>query len=192
MTKKYNGKNISVEWKFDLNEVLRNNFSNKEWADQSQYVVDQMILTKIDRGISPVNGVRTFQKYKNPERYPGNKKQNNKPNLALTGSMLSHYDARPGNEQMTITLGIHKDAPKEELIKAVANNEGTQSSLTGALAKSSKDKKLIKKVKQASKGIPARPFIPLKAQSFTRDITLAVRKYFAYCLDKAIKKGIKK
>lgn len=192
MSKKYSDKNISVEWKFDLNSVLRNNFSNNEWAKQSQYVVDQMILTKIDRGISPVNGVRTYQKYKNPERYPGDKKQNNKPNLTLTGSMLSHYEARAGDEQMSIRVGIPKSAPKEELIKAKANNEGTQSALTGALAKNSKDKKLIKKVKQASKGIPARPFIPLKTESFTRDITLAIRKYFAYCLDIAIKKGLKK
>lgn len=189
MSKKYTSKNIDVTWAFDLKKKLRDNFSNKEWANLTNYVVDQMILKKIDKGLSPVNGERMFQKYKNPKIYPGDQKQNNKPNLTLTGKMLSYYESRPTNNEMQITIGIHKDAPKEQLTKAVANNQGTQGSLVNQISKQTKDKKLKSKVKAAAKGIPARPFIPLKGQTFTRDIVLEVRKLFAYCLDKAIKKG---
>jgi hypothetical protein len=189
--KKYSGKNISVEWKFDLKQTLRDNFSNKKWADLSRYVIDQMILTKIDKGLSPVQGERTFQKYKNPKKYPGHLKQNNKPNLKLTGQMLSHYDVKDSKNPMEISFGIHNTAPEKEQIKAKANNEGTQGTLVDELSKS-KNRKLNAQVKAATKGIPSRPFVPRKGQSFTRDIILEVRKHFATILDIAIKKGMKK
>ena len=190
--KKYTDKNISVTWAFDLSKTLRDNFSNKQWASLTQYVVDQMILTKIDKGLSPVNGERMFQKYKNPKQYPGALKQNNKPNLALTGNMLSYYNAREGKEPMEVIVGIPKDAPQKEITKAIANNQGTQSLLANKVTSNTKNRKLKSQVKASTKGIPARPFIPLKGQSFTRDIILEVRKYFAYCLDIAIKKGLNK
>lgn len=189
MAKKFLSKNISVEWKFDLNKVLRDNFSNRQWANLTQYIVDQNILKKIERGISPVKGEGNFTKYKNPKQYPARLKQSNKPNLTLTGNMLSHYEAKESNELMAITLGLHKGTPKEELIKAKANNEGTQGQLVKMLGQTVKNKKRKNEIKQSSKGIPARPFIPLLGQTYTADIILEIRKAFAYCLDMAIKKG---
>ena len=189
--KKFSNKHITITWKFDFDEVVTANFSNQQWADLSKYVVEQVILPKIERGVSPVNGERMFQKYKDPKSYPGNRKQNNKPNLALTGTMLSYYDAMPGESQMEIYLGMPDSTPKEEMVKAKANNSGTQSAVVNAITSRSKNRKLNTKIKAASKGIPARPFIPKKGQTYTRDIILAIRKYFAYCLDQAIKKGNK-
>lgn len=189
--KKYSSKGIEITWKFDFDEVVKSNFSNQQWADLSKYAVEQIILPKIERGVSPVNGERMFQKYKDPSKYPGNQKQNNKPNLALTGKMLSYYDAMPGDDKMELYIGMPDTTPKEEMIKAKANNEGTQSAAVNAITKNSKNRKLNTKIKAASKGIPARPFIPKKGQTYTRDIIIAIRKYFAYCLDQAIKKGNK-
>lgn len=189
--KKYSDKNVSVTWAFDLKKTLTDNFSNEQWADLSNKVVEDIIKPKIDKGLSPVQGERMFQKYKNPKQYPADQKQNNKPNLKLTGQMLYHYNARAGTNPMEIHIGIPKDSGEEVLTKAVANNQGTQSGLVNKISKQTKDRKLKAKVKAASKGIPARPFIPLKGQSFTRDIILEVRKHLATILDKAIKKGLK-
>lgn len=188
MAKKFTSKNVSVEWKYDLKKDLQENFSNRQWAHLSQYVIDQNILRKIDNGISPVQGERNFAKYKDKEKYPADKKPSNKPNLTLTGNMLSHYEARETNETMTITVGIHKDAPKEDLVKAIANNEGTQGKAAYNIARNTKNRKLKRDIQQASKGIPARPFIPIKDQSFTKDIILEIRKAFAYCLQQALNK----
>lgn len=189
MSKKYVGKNVSVEWKFDLSKTLRENFSNRQWAKLSEEVVKNMILEKIDKGLSPVNGERMFQKYKDPKRYPGNKKSSNKPNLRLSGDMLGTYTTKAGNENMSISFGIFDS---EQKIKAKANNEGTQgakSALSNKIARNSRDRKLQRVAKSIAKGIPSRPFIPLKGQNFTRDIVLEIRKLFAYCLNQAINRG---
>ena len=192
MSRKFTTKNVSVEWKFDLKRTLLENFSNRQWASMSQNVVKQMILTKIEKGISPVEGVRMFQKYKDPSRYPGDLKQSNKPNLKLEGTMLSYYESRPGTDPMEIVIGIHKDAPPKELIKVEANNQGTQnakSQTASAIARGTRDRKLQRIAASTAKGIPARPFIPNKNQSFTKDIMLEIRKLFAYCLNQAINRG---
>ena len=169
--KKFTSKNLDVTWAYDLKQALKDNFSNRQWAKLSEYVVDQEILKAIDKGNSPVEKARRLQKYS--ERYvkaiKGTLgKLNNKTvrpvNLTMTGSMLSHYDARPGQGEFEITLGIHGDAPSLDLIKAKAHNEGT-------------DK------------IPRRPIVPLAGESYTRKITLEIRKLFAYCLDQAIKRS---
>ena len=192
--KRFRDKLISVEWKYNFNDEVKQNFSNKEWAEKVQHVVSQVILPKIDKGVSPVHGERTFQKYKNPKQYPGDRKQNNKPNLTLTGEMLSHYTAEPTNKLMEIKVGMPDNLPKKEVVKVKANNEGTQSRVVNAVTRRTENRKLKARIKQASKGIPARPFIPLesKKQTFTKDIILAIRNYFAYALEKAIKKGEKK
>lgn len=191
MSKKFTHKNVSVEWKFDLKKTLRDNFSNRQWADLSESVVNNLILRKIEKGLSPVNGVRMFQKYKNPKKYPADLKQNNKPNLTLTGSMLLYYSTKPSNNEMEITIGM-QDAPEEEIVKAIANNRGTQSGkdkVASSVKKSSRDRKLQQAAAAIAKGIPARPFIPLKNQTYTRDIILEIRKLFAYCLNQAINRG---
>ena len=210
--KKFAVKNISIEWRFKLKDQIRENFSNRQWADLTQKIVDTSIKRLIDKGLSPVAGQRMFQKYKNPEKYPGDLKSQNKPNLRLSGSMLSNYQAKATSEQMAITLGIHQDVNEEDRIKAKANNEGTETRLS-KLAREDlknrkknpidysqmtaeqrkKEKRLQRGLKQASKnllkGIVARRFVPLSGETYTRQILLEIRKAFAYCLKQALQRG---
>lgn len=164
--KKYQSKALDVEWAYDLKQILKQNFSNRQWAQLSEHVVNQEILRIVDKGLSPVAKQRKYQKYS--ERYRSEIKSGKYPaknvspvNLALTGSMLSHYEARPGENQFEMTVGIHKDAPEDDKVKAKKHNEGT-------------------------KNIPRRAFVPLAGESYTRKITLEIRKLFAYCLDQAL------
>ena len=215
--KKFQSKNITIEWRFKLKDKIRENFSNRQWADLTQHVVNHKILDLVQKGLSPVARARKLKKYsdsyiaqiKGQIKFFTNKETGGvffvKPegqvkidketgalytpisrfgkvqrekfeqglgygknvtpvNLTLTGSMLSNYDSRPGNSQMEITLGIHKDAPELDRIKAKAHNEGT-------------DK------------IPARKFIPTARESYTKEIMLEISKLFSYCLDQALKRG---
>lgn len=197
--KTFKGKNISIEWRFNFDQKVKNNFSNRQFATLLEDIINRNVLRKIDKGLSPVDGVRMFKKYKDPKSYPGDLKQSNKPNLTLTGNMLSNYVAKQGEEQMTATMGIHSDAPEIEKVKAVAHNYGTQGNTTNAalkkknIFKNTKNKSLRRAAKKAvadaQKGIPARPFVPKKGEIFTRDIMLEIRKAFAYCLNQAINRG---
>jgi len=221
--KKFTSKNLDVKWAYDLKKTLQDNFSNRQWAKLSQYVVDQEILKNLDKGNSPVEGARRLTNYS--ESYTSQIKgklgrENNKSvrpvNLALTGSMLSNYDARAGKNEFEITLGIHSDAPELDKIKAEVHNTGTESgdssmarkNLKAVQERNKKARKIIKnltgKRKKAGKallagrekeqqdlikGTPRRPFVPLAGESYTRKITLEIRKLFAYCLDQAIKRS---
>lgn len=185
-------KNVTVEWNFDFDKKIRDNFSNRQFAEHLNYTIDRLIKPKIEKGLSPVKGERAFQKYKNPKQYPAGQKPSNKPNLKLTGEMLYNYIAKEGKDVMSATVGIHSDAGDEVVTRAKANNFGTQSgkqALAGSIASSTKDKKLKHAAKSIAKGIPARPFIPQDNQSFTADIILEIRKVFAYCLNQAINRG---
>lgn len=58
----------------------------------SQRVVGRIIVDEmksfITKGISPVMGYRRFVAYKNPDRYPADKKPNRPVDMTLTGEML--------------------------------------------------------------------------------------------------------
>lgn len=166
--KRFTSKNLDVSWAYDLKKTLQDNFSNRQWAKLSQYVVDQQILKDLDKGNSPVKGARRLTNYSESyvKAIKGKlSKQFDKAvrpvNLTLTGSMLSHYEAQPTENTFEITLGIHENAPLEDRIKAMKHNTGTDI-------------------------IPRRPFVPLAGESYTSKITLEIRKLFAYCLDQAI------
>lgn len=190
---------ITVKWNFKFKEKIKDNFSNRQFADMVNSIINNNVLRKIDNGLSPVDKVRMLAKYKDPKNYPGDLKQSNKPNLTLTGNMLSNYEARPTEEDMTISVGIHDDAPEIERIKANAHNYGTQGNLKAAKqakknvfarTKNRQLRRMARKtVEKSAKGIPARPFIPTKGRTFTRDIILEIRKAFAYCLKQAIQRG---
>lgn len=197
------GDNITIEWRGSLKQQVRENFSNRQWADLTQRIIEDKIKKLIDKGLSPVAGERMFQKYKDPKKYPGDLKSPNKPNLRLSGDMLSNYQARATNDPMTITLGIHSDAPELERIKAKANNEGTETSASQAARKylamarrrGSTENRMSRSRKEALRaqfaGIVARRFVPLKGETYTRQILLEIRKAFAYCLKQALDKGRK-
>jgi hypothetical protein len=105
--------------------------------------------------------------------------------------MLGSYGASPEKSRLAINIGMLPGSSKKNLTKAKANNQGTQDRLANSISKRTKNRKLKSQVKAAAKGIPARPFIPKKSESFTSDIMIEIRKALAYCLNKAIKKGTK-
>ncbi len=194
---KFKSKNLSFEWTYDLSKQIKKNFDHTALKNGIKKVIDEDIKGAIDRGLSPVDGVRAFQKYKNPKVYPADQKQSNKPNLNLTGSMLSKYDVK-NKDHLSVTIGIHKDNDKKTLDKALANNEGTQGirgkKLLTAKASAQRGelgtirRKAASKLIQSTKGIPARPFVPLKGQQYTKTITAKIKKAFAEVIKKAIGK----
>mgnify|MGYP001195900596 CR=1 FL=1 len=135
---------------------------------QFQYIVDKEIKDSISKGISPVRGKRSFAKYKDKNKYPGDKKQSNKPNLKLTGELLDNYTARTVSGEIAVTIGIHSDASDFVKTKANANQNGT-------------------KTKGGEVAIAARPFIIQEGEEFNSQISIAIMKAFANVISKALK-----
>lgn len=138
----------------------------KQMASEMQKIINSEIKPTIAKGISPVKGMRNFPKYKDKNKYPGDKKQSNKPNLNLTGEMLKEYKAKAHADH--VSVGIHSDASEFVQTKAKANNFGT-------------------KTKDGREAIPARPFVPVKQQFFNAKINIAIRDAFARVLWKVTK-----
>lgn len=137
-------------------------------AAEVKKVIESDVKPTIARGISPVRGERNFAKYKDKEKYPGDLKQSNKPNLNLTGAMLREYDARPAGKPLSVTMGVHRDAPEDIRARAIGNNFGTKS-------------------KGGGEGIPARPMVPGEGQEWTSKISVALRDALATVVMKAFK-----
>lgn len=163
----FQDKGVKITWYNKLPELLKS-ASSRELQNQLQEVVDKQILPLIDKGLSPVQGARTLAKYADKKKYPGKKKQSNKPNLKLTGEMLSQYKAKGYGRggSLSGTMGIHSDASQRARLLAGVHNYGVQ-----------------------SKNIAMRPFIPKNSQgeTFNAKITNAIRKAFRYVLGRALK-----
>lgn len=141
--------------------------SARELQNELQKVIHSEILGVIDKGLSPVKGYRNFAKYKNPKKYPADLKQSNKPNLRLTGEMLSNYKAKAQvRNELSATLGIHDDASERSLLLAGVHNKGTEH-------------------------IAMRRFVPDQkaGETYTAKINAAIRRAFEYVLSRAIKSG---
>jgi hypothetical protein len=143
--------------------------SDRELDVAMQKIVDETIVPTIRRGLSPVRGARNLAKYKNPAKYPGDRKPKGKPNLTLTGKMLEWYRAtRDGaaKGKARFLLGISGRAPADVLVRAKANNEGTDA------------------------GVPSRPFIPNfdRGEEYSVTITSAFKRAFADAVKRALGK----
>lgn len=159
-----NNQQIKIEWTSKFSDLVKG-VSERELANELNKIVLQEILPLIDKGLSPVAGQRTFAKYKNPKKYPGDLKPSNKPNLRLTGEMLQNYRAKAQNRDgLSGTIGIHKDASQRSKLLSRVHNTGE------------------------NKNIPMRPFIPKQSQgeTFTAKITRSIRQAFGYVLSRAL------
>jgi len=155
---------VQIEWTSRLPDLLRS-ASTRELQNELNKVIQADILPLIDKGLSPVAGQRTFTKYKNPKKYPGDLKPSNKPNLKLTGEMLSHYKAKSYNfDGLSGSMGIHRDASQRAKMLAGVHNSGD------------------------NKNVPMRPFIPKQGsgETYTAKITNSIRKAFRYVLGRAL------
>lgn len=107
----------------------------------------------IAAGVSPVRGERRFVAYKNPDRYPGDKKDKRPVNLYLSGDMLGALRFYP-----TAGPGVSVGIKGSEGVKAKAHNDGTRT-------------------------IPRRHFMPTdNGDEFTVTITRRVRDLYSRLL----------
>lgn len=160
-------KAITFTFKPNDLEKIKDLVDGHEMEREFQRVIDTEIKPSIAKGISPVRGKRNFAKYKNPPKYPGDRKQSNKPNLELSGEMLKEYVARK-SDGISVTIGIHGDAPEDILIRANANQDGTMT-------------------KGGEVAIAARPFMIKDGEEFNSKISIAIRKAFVSVITKALK-----
>lgn len=70
-------------------------------------VIDEM-KDMISKGISPIQGQTRFPAYKNPDKYPGNKKSARPVNLYLTGEFLKNltYKIFKNGESYAVRVGF--------------------------------------------------------------------------------------
>lgn len=162
----FKSQNMTIKFKNRFKEIFKS-ASERNLQNGMDQIVKNDILALIDKGLSPVKGNRSFAKYKNPKKYPGKLKQSNKPNLKLTGEMLSNYKAKTSiRERLSVTVGIHKDASARSRLLAGVHNNGD------------------------NPNIVMRPFVPKQSdgETFTARINSAVRKLFREIIREALKK----
>lgn len=144
---------LAVKKKADLSRL------KKSTLDQVGKTIIAEMLQRIGSGISPITGKR-FPAYKNPKRYPGNRKPKRPVNLFLTGDFLNNLKFRIKTGKIpVITILFSK---KSEQIKELGHREGAG-------------------------GQPKRPIIPRGNESFTDGILVSMRRALSRLLDKDLK-----
>lgn len=113
----------------------------------------------ITRGISPVLGERRFEGYKNPAKYPADRKPNRPVNMTLTGVMLDALTFRILSGR-TFSIGWYSGVNAE---KASNHNTGDT--------------------------VPKRRLLPTeKNESFNVSITRALKNYYAKIMSDILKR----
>ena len=141
---------------------LRKTVDSRFEANTQSEVVDGEMKRLIAAGTSPVQSVeggRRFKGYKNPDKYPADKKAKRPVSLFLSGAMLSWLKAVKISGTR-ISIGIPSYAPEEIKIRAEANNVGTVDS-KGQVA------------------IAARRFIPLRGETFAVSVMRKLKTLYA-------------
>lgn len=143
----------AVKEKADLSKL-----KTKSLEQLGQLVIDEM-LTRVASGISPITGKR-FQAYKNPKRYPADKKPQRPVNLRLTNQFLKSliYKVKPGKNPSIIIQFSNPFAEEKES----GHREGVG-------------------------GQPKRPIIPEKSEGFAIGIMTALRLLLTKLVDKDLK-----
>ncbi len=70
------------------------NILNKRTADTIGRRIRRQSIAAMRRGLSPVKRFGRFKKYKNPTKYPGNRKAKRPVNLKLTGDLYKSLNFR--------------------------------------------------------------------------------------------------
>lgn len=127
--------------------------------------LNQKVITEIKRfmlaGISPVKGKRRFEKYKDKDKYPGDRKPSRPVNLKLSGDMQSELVA--AKKDSGFYLGISTLASNKIKTYAKANNLGEGN-------------------------IPERRFIPVSGEVFNVSIMRQIKDIIARRVSKLLKK----
>lgn len=153
---------VSSNFRSTLTNKLKQTVDSKFIQDMQTEVIDGEIKKMIAAGVSPVDsyeGSRRFRGYKNPKKYPADKKAKRPVSLWLSGVMLSFYKAvRVSGTRLT--LGIPTNAPHEVKVRALANNVGTAT-------------------EDGREAIPPRRFIPLKGETYRISVLRKMKNLYA-------------
>lgn len=151
---------VKVTVKFDIEKELEQ-INSKIVKENVATEVIGLIRDFTAKGISPVKGERKFEAYKDPEKYPGDRKNRVPVNLRLTGDMMGALDFWITSSSFFIGYKNYDDNYQ----KAEAHNYGT-------------------------KHIPRRVFIPYEdGTEFNETIMRRIRDIYSRALADIIKKG---
>lgn len=152
---------VSSKYRAVMTNKLKQVVDAQFVQDMQRDVVDGEIKRLIAAGVSPVDGYegRRFAGYKDPKKYPGDKKAKRPANLELTGAMLSFYKAVRVTGRR-LTLGIATAAPEDVKVRAVANNLGTTK-------------------EDGTSAIRARRFVPIKGETFRISVLRKIKNLYA-------------
>lgn len=184
-------------------EKLKAKLHSPEFIQQIQSeVVEGQIKRLIRSGQSPIEGFGRFVQYKDKDSYPAGEKPATPANLFLSGGMLRLYTVAR-KTAMSIGVGISEAANKAVKVRAKANNEGTLG-LEGKkfdkkLRDDTKEKNLplfrqgkkasVRKIVEGSSGVPARRFIPIGKESFTKSVIFKLKNLYAKRVKSLLSKG---
>lgn len=105
-----------IQTKVDMQRI----FNARALKEIGQEIVDAM-LEEISEGTSPIQGRGRFPAYKNPDKYPGDRKPARPVNLELTGQQLSSLRYRIN--QAKIAVSIYYSTKKAQL-KELGHRQG--------------------------------------------------------------------
>lgn len=136
-------------------------FNSKITKEVVATEIIDLIKDFTSKGISPIKGERKFVEYKNPDTYPGSRKNRVPVNLRLTGDMMGALDFWITSTSFFIGYKNKDDS----YLKAEGHNVGT-------------------------KTLPRRMFIPYENGSeFNETIMRRVRDIYSRIAADIIKKG---
>jgi len=117
--------NLEINLSRQLEELLKNkkDVIDRATADEVGKQVVEEMKNVISSGISPIEGVGKFPQYKNPKRYPGNKKSRTPVNLSLTGAFQDALTYKSVDADSGKATEIFYKGNKEE-IKERGHREG--------------------------------------------------------------------
>lgn len=101
---------------------LRNVINDKVLSRIQSEVIDTVIIPNMKAGSSPVRGKGRFKSYKNPEKYPGNKKSKTPVNLRNKGNLYKAYRGKK-QDGKSLKIGI---IDKDVSVYSKAHNEGNE------------------------------------------------------------------
>ncbi len=153
---------FTVKCKFDVMDAIRLGVLTPKWANKLGDTILNGIRRNVARGNSPVKGYGKFVPYKDPEKYPGNRKPASPVNLSLTDQMLGALGYKVKKDG--IEFRFSSDLAKK---KAETHNEGSQ-----------------------EPKVPMRRFLPTgDGEVFTDDIQKEITKVMEQAFDETIKKS---
>lgn len=104
-------------------ESLRNPLTREEASKMGTRMV-MVMKDLISKGISPIRGKGKFPRYKNPDKYPGDRKNHSPVNLKLSGDFLNNLLSKVvtlGPNKFAVEIGYRDD---DQAIKERGHREG--------------------------------------------------------------------